>query len=139
MNKRLRFAVLHRDLFRCRYCGRGPAYDIALEVDHVMPRSQGGRDEMENLVTSCHDCNQGKKHYILSRPARIVLEDDYDPEQHAFEEALVLAEEAFTKAVADAYQRGVQDQIFREVNRDNEDSATRIVLWELASRVQRVA
>jgi len=34
--------------------------DVTLEVDHVVPRSRGGTDDPENLVTSCQDCNRGK-------------------------------------------------------------------------------
>jgi hypothetical protein len=31
-----------------------------LEIDHVVPRVQGGDDDPANLVTSCFDCNRGK-------------------------------------------------------------------------------
>lgn len=54
-----RFAVLTRDGFRCRYCGRG-APDVVLHVDHVIPRSKGGSNERWNLRTACADCNVGK-------------------------------------------------------------------------------
>jgi 5-methylcytosine-specific restriction endonuclease McrA len=33
---------------------------VKLEVDHVIARSAGGPDTMENLVTACWDCNRGK-------------------------------------------------------------------------------
>ena len=59
MNLRLRFHVLQRDGFTCRYCGRH-APDVQLHVDHVVPRSQGGRDDPTNLVAACKDCNLGK-------------------------------------------------------------------------------
>lgn len=48
--------VLRRDGFRCQYCG---ARDH-LTIDHVQPRSRGGRDTWENLVTACTDCNSRK-------------------------------------------------------------------------------
>jgi hypothetical protein len=54
-----RFQILRRDNFTCRYCGRS-APDVVLEVDHVIPRSRGGKDHAPNLVTACFDCNQGK-------------------------------------------------------------------------------
>lgn len=56
---RLRFEVLRRDQFSCRYCGRR-APEVALEVDHVQPKVLGGSDDPSNLVTSCSDCNRGK-------------------------------------------------------------------------------
>lgn len=59
VTKRLRFEVLRRDNFRCRYCGTG-ADAAELEADHVTPVALGGRDELDNLVTSCGPCNDGK-------------------------------------------------------------------------------
>ncbi len=59
-----RFTILARDQFTCRYCGR-KAPDVVLEVDHIHPRSRGGRDTQANLVTSCFDCNRGKTNRVL--------------------------------------------------------------------------
>jgi hypothetical protein len=59
VSKRLRYEVLRRDNFTCRYCGRG-APEVKLQVDHVVPEALGGRDEPTNLVTACVDCNGGK-------------------------------------------------------------------------------
>jgi len=58
-----RFKILQRDGFTCQYCGAAPWKDknITLEVDHIFPRSLGGGDEEDNLITACRDCNQGKK------------------------------------------------------------------------------
>jgi hypothetical protein len=57
--KRLRFATLERDGFRCRYCG-ADARHAKLHIDHVTPVSAGGDNDPENLVTACEDCNLGK-------------------------------------------------------------------------------
>ena len=62
----LRFDVFTRDGFRCRYCGQGPEQGVYLEADHVHPRSLGGLDTMENLVTACRDCNRGKSAKLLT-------------------------------------------------------------------------
>lgn len=59
--KTIRWAVLQRDGFRCRYCGQEAADGVRLEVDHVVPRSAGGSDNMSNLLTACEECNQGKR------------------------------------------------------------------------------
>jgi len=45
--------VLHRDNYECQYCGTKQA----LTIDHVMPRSRGGRDEWTNVVAACQKCN----------------------------------------------------------------------------------
>jgi hypothetical protein len=59
MTKRQRFDVFKRDLFQCQYCGRTPPA-VVLEVDHIKPQKQGKNDSMDNLITSCFDCNRGK-------------------------------------------------------------------------------
>lgn len=59
VSKRLRFEVFKRDKFTCQYCGRRPP-DVMLEADHVVAKSAGGPDTMENLTTSCLTCNRGK-------------------------------------------------------------------------------
>lgn len=51
--------VFLRDAFTCQYCGDRPAAR-ELNLDHVIPRSRGGRSSWENLVTSCRDCNLEK-------------------------------------------------------------------------------
>lgn len=49
--------ILKRDGHRCQYCGttEGP-----MTVDHVIPRTMGGRDTWENLVCACTRCNNVK-------------------------------------------------------------------------------
>jgi 5-methylcytosine-specific restriction endonuclease McrA len=48
--------VLRRDSHTCQYCGSSKR----LTLDHVMPRSRGGRDTWENLVAACEPCNTRK-------------------------------------------------------------------------------
>lgn len=57
--KGMRFDVLRRDNFTCRYCGAKPP-EVVLHVDHVTPVKHGGRNEIPNLVTACLPCNIGK-------------------------------------------------------------------------------
>lgn len=48
--------IFERDDHRCQYCGnRLPKSDLT--IDHVTPRSRGGRDTWENLVLACVKCN----------------------------------------------------------------------------------
>lgn len=51
-----RHNVMKRDNNRCQYCRRSKN----LTIDHVLPRSRGGKDTWENLVTACDDCNVRK-------------------------------------------------------------------------------
>lgn len=59
LSPRLRFAVLRRDNFTCRYCGRKAPF-VKLEVDHVVPYTTVRDHTVENLAASCVDCNRGK-------------------------------------------------------------------------------
>lgn len=57
----MRFHALARDGFRCQYCGAASTdEDVRLEVDHILPLSRGGSDDIDNLITACHVCNRGK-------------------------------------------------------------------------------
>src|SRR3954451_22440437 len=54
-----RHNIYMRDGNTCQYCGRGlPRTD--LNLDHVIPRAQGGRTTWENVVCCCIDCNLAK-------------------------------------------------------------------------------
>jgi len=48
--------ILRRDGFRCQYCGQRDN----LTVDHVLPKSRGGRHVWQNLVAACITCNNKK-------------------------------------------------------------------------------
>jgi 5-methylcytosine-specific restriction endonuclease McrA len=54
-----RRGVLSRDHYTCQYCGVAPPRKY-LTVDHVLPRSRGGKTTWENVVTACEKCN-GRK------------------------------------------------------------------------------
>ena len=76
---KLRFEVFKRDNFKCQYCGMS-APDVVLNVDHIDPVSNGGENDILNLVTSCRDCNSGKSDRLLSEHSmldkqRKMLED----------------------------------------------------------------
>jgi 5-methylcytosine-specific restriction endonuclease McrA len=67
--------VLVRDGFRCAYCG---SHKERLSIDHIMPRSRGGRTSFENCVAACKGCNLRKGGrtpseagmYLKTRPVR---------------------------------------------------------------------
>jgi 5-methylcytosine-specific restriction endonuclease McrA len=48
--------IFKRDNYTCTYC----ATKENLTLDHVVPKSQGGRDSWENLITACQKCNSRK-------------------------------------------------------------------------------
>ena len=51
--------VMARDKYICQYCGT--IYTATqLNMDHVKPRSRGGKTTWTNIVASCHTCNSRK-------------------------------------------------------------------------------
>jgi len=60
-----RRGVLNRDHHTCQYCGRMlPSAELTL--DHVLPRSRGGRTTWENIVAACKPCNHRKGNRTLA-------------------------------------------------------------------------
>lgn len=55
--------IFVRDNFRCQYCGCVPREDD-LTIDHVIPRSRGGRTTWENVVLACTRCNTRKGNHL---------------------------------------------------------------------------
>jgi 5-methylcytosine-specific restriction endonuclease McrA len=51
--------IFERDKNSCQYCGK-QFKKIELTLDHVVPRSSGGRSTWENLVLACMPCNVRK-------------------------------------------------------------------------------
>ena len=56
---RLRHEVFRRDGYRCRECG-ATNKETTLEIDHIVPVSKGGRNNLSNLQTLCKACNRAK-------------------------------------------------------------------------------
>lgn len=67
--------IFKRDNNCCQYCG---THTTALTIDHVLPKSRGGGDTWENLVTACFRCNNAKGNLtpseagmkLLTQPSR---------------------------------------------------------------------
>ena len=54
-------AILERDGYRCVICGRGKKDGVELHVDHIKPKSLGGKSNIENGQTLCAQHNFIKK------------------------------------------------------------------------------
>ena len=57
--------IYSRDDYTCMYCGKKLPYRL-LSFDHVIPKSAGGKNTWENLVTCCLPCNHKKDDRLLS-------------------------------------------------------------------------
>lgn len=62
--------VFVRDKYTCQYC-----LDVfkpsILTLDHVLPRSKGGKTNWENIVTACKKCNHAKGNRMDIKPIRM--------------------------------------------------------------------
>jgi 5-methylcytosine-specific restriction endonuclease McrA len=54
-----RRAVFARDSWACQYCGAATE-----NVDHVIPKSRGGRHVWDNVVAACRRCNSKKENRL---------------------------------------------------------------------------
>lgn len=67
ISKKLRFEVLKRDDFRCKYCWKTPWEWVKLQIDHIIPVSKWWENEIENLLTACRDCNIWKWDRLITK------------------------------------------------------------------------
>lgn len=51
--------LFKRDRYTCQYCGCQPGPQ-ELTVDHIQPKSRGGKSSWENCVLACVECNKLK-------------------------------------------------------------------------------
>lgn len=69
--------LFERDRHCCQYCGNSFPEDD-LSMDHVIPRTRGGRTSWENIVTACIPCNTRKANrlphqanmHLIKKPSR---------------------------------------------------------------------
>ncbi|MBO6571186.1 MAG: HNH endonuclease [Balneola sp.] len=67
--------VMRRDSFRCQYCGQ----KSKLTIDHIHPKSRGGKDTWENLTTACDKCNVKKGNRTPKEANMELLSKPYRP------------------------------------------------------------
>lgn len=96
VSKRLRFEILRRDGFKCRYCGTVAA-ERELRVDHVIPEALGGSSDPSNLATSCDPCNNGKSSAAPDAPIVDEVANDALRWSQAMQRAARWKEEELTK------------------------------------------
>ena len=74
--------VYLRDEGSCQYCGCKVSF-AAFTLDHVIPKSRGGRADWSNLVTSCRVCNQKKGNRLLSESNHRLIKQPQRPKRLA--------------------------------------------------------
>lgn len=79
--------IYRRDSYTCQYCGSRPGSEL-LSIDHVVPRSRGGRSTWENCVLACLACNKRKANRSLVESG---LELARDPARPSWSGALEIS------------------------------------------------
>ena len=67
--------IFRRDKHQCLYCGNKKD----LTLDHVIPRSKGGKNTWQNLVTCCKKCNIKKDNLTPQQAGLKLLYKPYRP------------------------------------------------------------
>ncbi len=70
-----RYNIYRRDDYSCVYCDSKDN----LTIDHVKPKSKGGKNTWENLVTCCKKCNQRKGNRTPEESGIHLIEAPYEP------------------------------------------------------------
>ncbi len=67
VNERTRQLVRERAKFLCEYC-HSPEQSSSdvFTIDHLMPRSLGGSDQLDNLALACRHCNERRYNFITA-------------------------------------------------------------------------
>ena len=69
-NKNLKEFIFSKTKGRCSYCG-----GKATEIDHVIPRSNGGTNSSYNLTPACRSCNEKKSNLSLKEFGKLMSKD----------------------------------------------------------------
>ena len=67
--------LFRRDRGQCQYCGSAKQ----LTIDHVIPRSKGGKTSWTNLVTACNRCNVFKGDKTLEQVGMLLRTEPFVP------------------------------------------------------------
>jgi 5-methylcytosine-specific restriction endonuclease McrA len=81
-----RRSLLSRDNYMCQYCS---ATDRPLTMDHVIPKSKGGKTEWTNVVAACVTCNRKKGNKL---PAEIKMFPHKAPAKPAYIAVVLLGQ-----------------------------------------------
>ena len=70
--------IYHRDKNTCQYCGKKFSTQN-LNIDHVIPKSKGGKNSWDNLVCSCVKCNRTKGDKLPKEAGMKLIKNPSEP------------------------------------------------------------
>jgi 5-methylcytosine-specific restriction endonuclease McrA len=95
--------IYRRDNYTCQYCGAKPGSEL-LSIDHIVPRSRGGKSSWDNCVLACLSCNKRKANRTLEQSGLHLLRPPFTPTwSGALEVALGRRKESWEKFISERY------------------------------------
>ena len=80
---KIREKVLERDNYQCRFCEKTDSdhreeYGAGLDVHHIIPKNDGGKDKLQNLAALCRSCHSTLETLHGQAMAEIVEAEDHE-------------------------------------------------------------
>lgn len=104
-NKSVKFSrrmLYRRDDYTCQYCAKHLPTE-ELNIDHVIPRSQGGITTWENLVVSCVNCNSKKANRTPEQANMKLIRKPFKPRWSIFQNERRRIEPEWEKFISEIY------------------------------------
>lgn len=94
--------IFKRDRYTCQYCHEQPAPE-QLTIDHVVPRSHGGKSSWENCVLACVDCNHSKADRTPEQAGMVLRKQPVRPEWNPCFSQHNARRQSWSKFLSEAY------------------------------------
>ena len=95
--------IYRRDAYTCQYCGARPGSEL-LSIDHIVPRSQGGKSNWDNCALACLDCNMRKANRSIDSSGLTLRRKPFRPSwRGALEISLGRRKASWDKFISERY------------------------------------
>lgn len=87
--------VRRRAKYLCEYCHASEQWQyVAFTMEHIVPLSRGGTDDLDNLALACFPCNRRKSDKLTAiDPVSGEVVSLFNPREHAWEDHFIWSED----------------------------------------------
>lgn len=121
VSEQIRRVVRKRSKFLCEYC-HSPEYlsPDRFTIDHIMPQSLGGSDELDNLALACHRCNERHYNFIVATDPKTQKQVAlFNPRQQEWSEHFIWTKDGIKIVGTTSTGRATSDRFdFNDKRRD---------------------
>lgn len=96
-----RKTLYKRDAYKCQYCGKTPSTE-ELTIDHILPRSRGGKTTWQNCVICCLPCNARKADRLPEECGMKLRKEPKKPKYQLFKGKMIPCD-SWKKFISAAY------------------------------------